>query len=398
MRTGFTLRHALPRRPAAYGDAASLTTTPSWPARERLVEHALRLAGSEVSDAGISSCGAIASQPRARARSSGVSSRSSPSRCSRSKRNVTIPSGGASRVDLRDRVLERGRARRRPSRSPRRRAPPAATGSARTASTIPGSARGDLVEVARVDRAPRRRGDGSGCGCRRASTRPTRARSPRPPRPRSRRSRRASAGSAGRARSRPSRRPSSPLAERDLRRAREVAREHERAPRERRPGTPAAFATASTISPASAPCRSSPVKSRRRKSASSSVARPSSSASSCLRRGRRAAARSRAWISRDRARRASPTVERRLGRRRALDAVHRRVADADAALPRHAGEEAGDDRHLVRARAARSSSASSAIFARARARLARRGARPRRRRRAASRRSASVVATSSSRS
>ena len=49
------------------------------------------------------------------------------------------------------------------------------------------------------------------------------------------------------------------------------------------PGTPAAFATASAISPASAPCLSSPVNRRLRKSASSSVARPKRSAKSCLR-------------------------------------------------------------------------------------------------------------------
>ncbi len=42
------------------------------------------------------------------------------------------------------------------------------------------------------------------------------------------------------------------------------------------PGTPAAFAIASAISPASAPWRSSPVKSRRMKLASASVARSSS--------------------------------------------------------------------------------------------------------------------------
>lgn len=49
------------------------------------------------------------------------------------------------------------------------------------------------------------------------------------------------------------------------------------------PGTPAALATASAISPASAPWRSSPVNSRRRKPASSSVALWSRSASSRLR-------------------------------------------------------------------------------------------------------------------
>ena len=49
------------------------------------------------------------------------------------------------------------------------------------------------------------------------------------------------------------------------------------------PGTPAALATASAISPASAPWRNPPVKSRLTKSASSSVARPSNSVSIRLR-------------------------------------------------------------------------------------------------------------------
>jgi hypothetical protein len=49
------------------------------------------------------------------------------------------------------------------------------------------------------------------------------------------------------------------------------------------PETPAALAIASAISPASAPCRNSPVKSRLTKSASCSVARPSSSPRICLR-------------------------------------------------------------------------------------------------------------------
>jgi hypothetical protein len=48
-------------------------------------------------------------------------------------------------------------------------------------------------------------------------------------------------------------------------------------------GTPAAFATASIISPASAPCLNSPVNSRRMKSASSAVARPNRSPNSCRR-------------------------------------------------------------------------------------------------------------------
>ena len=49
-------------------------------------------------------------------------------------------------------------------------------------------------------------------------------------------------------------------------------------------GTPAALATASTITAASAPCRSSPVNRRLTKPASGSVARSSSPASSFLRR------------------------------------------------------------------------------------------------------------------
>src|SRR5207248_3114465 len=40
--------------------------------------------------------------------------------------------------------------------------------------------------------------------------------------------------------------------------------------------------------------------------------------------------------------------QRRLARGRLLEPVDRRVADADAALPGEAGEEAGGDRHLVR--------------------------------------------------
>ena len=48
-------------------------------------------------------------------------------------------------------------------------------------------------------------------------------------------------------------------------------------------GTPAAFATASAIKPASATCLSSPVKSRRTKSPSASPARPKSASSSSLR-------------------------------------------------------------------------------------------------------------------
>ena len=49
------------------------------------------------------------------------------------------------------------------------------------------------------------------------------------------------------------------------------------------PGTPAAFATASVITPSSAPCRSSPESSRTRNSCSGAVAAANSSATSRLR-------------------------------------------------------------------------------------------------------------------
>ena len=52
----------------------------------------------------------------------------------------------------------------------------------------------------------------------------------------------------------------------------QVAAQHRRAPDRRRAGRPAAFATASAITPASAPWRSSPPSRRRRKVCSASVA------------------------------------------------------------------------------------------------------------------------------
>ena len=90
-----------------------------------------------------------------------------------------------------------------------------------------------------------------------------------------RRSRRASAGPDGRARGRPRRvlrcraRSRSPP-------SRGRSPDSMRARRTRSAGTAAAFAIASAISPADAPCRSSPVKSLRMKPDSASVARPNS--------------------------------------------------------------------------------------------------------------------------
>ena len=87
----------------------------------------------------------------------------------------------------------------------------------------------------------------------------------------------ASIGKIGRNSSKPtSRSPSSPSVI-AISAVRERSPESIRARRAITPDTPAAFAIASIISPASAPCLSPPVKSRLTKSASSSVARPSSS-------------------------------------------------------------------------------------------------------------------------
>ena len=102
------------------------------------------------------------------------------------------------------------------------------------------------------------------------------------------------------------------------------------------PETPAALTIASTISPASAPCRSSPVKSRLTKSASGCVARPSSSPRICLRLAADPLPFA-AWISAT-ARSRSATVREGSAAGGGLDAVDRRVADADPPLAGNAGE------------------------------------------------------------
>ena len=76
---------------------------------------------------------------------------------------------------------------------------------------------------------------------------------------------------------------SCPSVERERGGAAQVAREHRGAPDDARSGCPAAVATASVITPASAPWRSSPVSSRRTKSTSGSVAREKRSVSSAWR-------------------------------------------------------------------------------------------------------------------
>ena len=109
--------------------------------------------------------------------------------------------------------------------------------------------------------------------------------------------------------------------------------------------TPAALATASAITPASAPWRRSPVSSRRTNSASGSVARPSSS----VEQPAPARRRSGSGVGGDLVN--GPVQvgdgQRRLGGRRHIDPVDGRVADADPSLPRRPGEKPDADRDLT---------------------------------------------------
>ena len=156
-------------------------------------------------------------------------------------------------------------ARARPSTAPRRRAPPAGPASARTASTIPGSACVMLVEVPRVDadlvaaamdldpdpvELPL---DG------RALEAPDRVRHALGRRGEHRKDRPEELEADT------SRSPSSPSAIASSA-VRVRSPESISARRASSPETPAAFAIASTISPESAPCRSSPVRRRLTKS------------------------------------------------------------------------------------------------------------------------------------
>ena len=196
--TGLTLRHEPPRRPAAYGDARSLTITPSSP----------RPTASSM-NAAASSASAVTIEGR------------------RNGSGHELVEGIASTrrqrlVDQRRRRRRGGRRRsRRPSPPPRpaaawapkspivswkRRGPPSsvepgdlaveheiAAGQAGDERHDAGQAVGDVVEVAREQAHARRHGDGPARGRRRASTRPTPCPSGRAPRPRRRRVRRASA-------------------------------------------------------------------------------------------------------------------------------------------------------------------------------------------------------------
>ena len=115
-------------------------------------------------------------------------------------------------------------------------------------------------------------------------------------------------------------------------------------------GTPAAFATASTITPSSAPWRSSPENIFHSSSCSDSVARPNTSAS----RLRRAA------LTPAPGHRRQPVDgvvdlehrERRRQRRLGPHVAQRRPSDAGAALAQRAGQHADRDGHLIRRQSA----------------------------------------------
>ncbi len=110
-------------------------------------------------------------------------------------------------------------------------------------------------------------------------------------------------------------------------------------------GTSAALATASTITPSSAPCRSSPLNTFHSRRCSGSVALAKTSVSSARRAALTPAPDIAAsWSS-------GPVdlgdLQRRLRRRVDLHVAQRRPADADASLPRRPGEHADGDGDLV---------------------------------------------------
>ena len=174
--TGFTLRHAPPRRPASYGDASAFTITPSWPAASASSSNApatVGIVGAHRRDHALAG-------DRARARravsASGASRRSSSSRRRTSKKNArerdavrvdALPAEAAHRVlealrpfvvaDADRLAVEHERARRE-----------RAHGGDDLRQPV-----GDVVEVAGVDAHVVAVRGAPGCARRRASTRPT---------------------------------------------------------------------------------------------------------------------------------------------------------------------------------------------------------------------------------
>ena len=169
----------------------------------------------------------------------------------------------------------------------------------------------------------------------------------------------ASIGRTGRPTSRRKRRARRAPGERGLGDDAEVAAQHRRAP-QHGGGEPAAFATASAMTPSSAPWRSSPEISARRKPCSRSVARPNSAPSACA--GRPA---SRGRTARRCRAAASTSATVRLGSaagggvraatpsrpRWALAQLARQVGDADSTSAGEAAQRPGERLGLGAARA-----------------------------------------------
>ena len=118
VRTGLTFRHALPRRPAAYSDDASFTTTPSCPAASASSRTRCPRPASDVMTLGTFSAGATAS--------------------SRSAALLERDVEQVLAVEV-EHVERKVRALPRRARAPRRRAPPARRAAASAASTVRGN-------------------------------------------------------------------------------------------------------------------------------------------------------------------------------------------------------------------------------------------------------------------
>ena len=280
---GLTLIHPAPRRPAAYGVSSDLTTTPSCPRATASAKNSEASAEQDVTSRGMSSAGGTARASSACRVSSGKSIRSTPSRCSTSNKNTD--SGGPSALAARDAVSWNGIGRpsaRSAISSPSNTA--ARTGSwPRTATTS-----GIRPVISSSVRVNNRTPPEARCAWIRipSSFHSTAACTPAPTRESASEMLEALAASIGRT-GRPTSSPNAASAALPPASAAAATAPSEPrsiiARRTSATGTDAARATASVITPSSAPCRSSPESNPTRKRCSSAVARPNSSPTSALR-------------------------------------------------------------------------------------------------------------------
>jgi hypothetical protein len=280
---GLTLIHPAPRRPAAYGVSSDLTTTPSCPRATASAKNSDASAAEDVTSRGMSSAAGTAEASEACRSASGRSIRSAPSRCSTSNRNTD--NGGPSKLAARDEVSWNGIGRpsgRSAISSPSNTA--ARTGSwLRTATTS-----GSRPVISSSVRVNNRTPPEARCAWIRipSSFHSTAASTPAPIFANASAIELALAASIGRT-GRPTSSPNSASAAPPPASAAAATAPSEPrsiiARRTSATGTDAARATASVITPSSAPCRSSPESNPTRKRCSSAVARPNSSPTSALR-------------------------------------------------------------------------------------------------------------------